>query len=188
MSKPHYSPRDMILKQDNIPLLLEELAMIGLDPKSDAVREKLTQALERARMDNKPTPVEEMDLSAGWDDFHEEYYLVVPDVYDPSNLVAVLFERLVAGGEEDPEEDLQEGQRLIQEYLGVIEEKEKISLREVKERLLHLTEEMKKALQLFDEEEYTEEEFDRLSAALDKAYFDPISEILEGVLVSIAGG
>jgi len=188
MEKPLYTGRDLVLKRDSIPELLDELTMLGIAPKTEVPRRGLDDSLELAKTENRPVVARDPGMTLGWDDFHGEYYLVVPDTYDPGNLVAVLFERLVSGGEEDPEEDLREGRRLIQEYLGVIEEKEKVSLRDVKEKLASLVTDMKKALRLFEEEDYSDEEFDRLSTALDKAYFDPISEILEGVLVTIAGG
>ena len=187
MGKPAYTERDVVLKQESVAELLEECSMMGSGLKTEARKKELTDCLERAKRENATVPVEALNLTAGWDDFHEEYFLVLPDVYDPRNLIAVLFERLVSSEEDDPEADLGGALSIIEKYLGVIEEKEKVSLRDAKEKLVDLTTEMKKALILFEEEEYSEEEFDRLSGALDKAYFDPISEILEGVLVTIAG-
>jgi hypothetical protein len=188
MEKPKYTERDMVLKQQSVPELIEECSVMGIGLKTDALRKQLADSLERAKTENSPVFVEPLKVTAGWDDFHEEFYLVIPDVYDPRNLVAVLFERIISSEEDDPEEDLRGARAVIESYLGVIEEKEKISLRDAKEKLFALTADMKKALLLFEEEEYSEEEFDKLSEALDKAYFDPISELLEGVLVTIAGG
>jgi vacuolar-type H+-ATPase subunit C/Vma6 len=46
---------------------------------------------------------------------------------------------------------------------------------------------MKDTMALFQEDEFSDKDLEKLSEALDKAYFEPISELLEGILVTIAG-
>jgi len=99
----------------------------------------------------------------------------------------VLFERLTTIEEEDPEMDRENALSLIETYLGIIEKREKISLEEIKKKLAELTRSMKDTLAAFQEDEFSDKDFEKLSEALDRAYFEPISELLEGVLVAIAG-
>jgi vacuolar-type H+-ATPase subunit C/Vma6 len=187
MAKFIYTENDVVLKQPEIGNLLEDCSLLGLNLNSADGRGELERGLAKARREESTVLVKSLNLVAGWDDTHEEYYVVLRDVYDPRNLMAVLFERIVSGEEDELENDLQNIRTIISNYLGVIEQKEKVSLQEAKERLITLSTDMKKALALFEEDEYSEEDFDKLSDALDKAYFEPISEILEGVLVTIAG-
>jgi vacuolar-type H+-ATPase subunit C/Vma6 len=187
MTKFIYTENDVVLKQPKIEDLLEECSLLGLNLKKAGPREELEKGFEKARREETTVLIKSLNLVAGWDDTHDEYFVVLRDVYDPRNLMAVLFERIVAVEEEDPEEDLRNIRKVISDYLGVIEQKEKVSLQDARERLFSLSAEMKKALALFEEDEYSEEDFEKLSDALDKAYFEPLSEILEGVLVTIAG-
>ncbi|MDR2588313.1 MAG: hypothetical protein LBC67_02695 [Spirochaetales bacterium] len=103
--------------------------------------------------------------------------------YDPRALVNLLYERLVS------REDAEEPRALVEKYIGVIEEKEKIPLAEIKEKTIRLGEALRGALALYEEDgdAYSETDIEKLSTALDAAYFDPLSELLEGVLVVIAG-
>ena len=187
MAKFIYTENDVVLKQQEIEDLVEDCSLLGLNMKSADSRGELERSLAKAREKESTVLVKTLNLVAGWDDTHEEYYVVLRGVYDPRNLMAVLFERIVSSEEDELEDDLQNIQRVISNYLGVIEQKEKVSLQDARERLIGLSRELKKALSLFDEDDYSEEDFDKLSEALDKAYFEPLSEILEGVLVTIAG-
>jgi hypothetical protein len=176
-----YTEHDYVLKQANIEDLIEDCSLAGMDIKKDEQRLELRKSFEKAQRTDTTVPVRALNLIAGWDDIHEEYYAVIRNFYDPQNLIAVLFERIVSGDDEDDAEEI------IEKYFAVIEEKEKISLAGVREKLIKITADLKKTLALYENDEYTEEDLNRLSASLDKAYFDPIAELLEGVLVTIAG-
>lgn len=181
MADPVYTEHDLVLKQESLYQIMEECSLLGINLQKEESRKELRRSLEQARSEGADVLAKSLNLVAGWDETHEEYFIVVRDVYDPRNLVAVLFERIVA------EDETVDVGTIIGRYLGVIEEKEKISLGEAKEKLVKLAADLKTALEIYEDDEYTEEELDRLSDSLDDGYFNPIAEVLEGILVTIAG-
>lgn len=110
---------------------------------------------------------------------------VVKNMYDPRNILETLYERLAAPKEGDAWGE--EACALVDEYLGLIEEKERVSLAETREKLKKLVINMNKTLDVYEGDEFSGEDLDRLYDALTKAYFDPVQELLEGVIVAIAG-
>jgi predicted nucleotidyltransferase len=115
----------------------------------------------------------------GKDPITNEYLLVIRNVYDPRNLLTVLFERLTTIEEEDPEKDKENALSLIETYLGTIEKREKVSLEELKKKLSELTRSMKDTLATFQEDEFSVQILKNYRSP-DRAYFEPISELLEG--------
>ena len=179
-----YCERDYVVKAFDAEGLLAECDCVGVvfSPEKETA---LRAALEEARRQKRPRSLPFLNLLAGWDEKRENYYLAVKDMYDPRNLLEVLYDRLVVEKAGDPESE--EAGSLVDAYLGVIEEKEHISLAETREKLTRLVADMGRTLELYEDGEYSEEELERLYDTLTKAYFDPVRELLEGVIVAIAG-
>lgn len=181
-----YTEHDFVLKSADIADILSGCASAGLD----VSREKaalLCGGLEKARREDTLVPLAALNLIAGWDEGRQEYCVIVKDMYEPRNLLAVLYERLVWERAENPEDEEKEIRGCIERYLGVIEKKEKIPLSETREKLAVLAIDMRRTLAVYGDEEYPEQDIERLSDSLDKSYFDPMTELLEGVIVAIAG-
>jgi len=178
--------RDYVIKASDAGGILAECDCVGLV--FSAKEEKaLRAALEDVRRQAVALSLPFRNLLAGWDEKREQYYLVVKNMYDPRNLLEVLYDRLVMERTEDPQRENEETSKIINAYLGVIEEKEHISLAETREKLTRLAADMRKTLDVYENDEYSAEELERLYETLTKAYFDPVLELLEGVIVAIAG-
>ncbi|MCL1817280.1 MAG: hypothetical protein FWG35_00025 [Spirochaetaceae bacterium] len=181
-----YCERDYVVKASDVGGLLAECDCVGLVFSAEK-EAALRAALEDARRQREPRSLPFLNLLAGWDEKREKYYLAVRDMYDPRNLLEVLYDRLVVEKTGNPEKENEKAGSLIGAYLGVIEEKEHISLAETREKLTRLTADMHRTLAVYEDEEYSPEELERLYDTLTKAYFDPVRELLEGVIVAIAG-
>jgi len=182
MTNPLYTERDLVLKGSTVEKLLDNCSRMGLCVQGSESRKDLVKCIDLARYERRPERCEEMHLTVGRDEDRQEYCAGSKDGYDPGPLVSVLYERLISVEEDDAGID-----GLIDGYLGVIEGKEKISLLDVREKLKNLTKEMSRTLRLYQGDEFSESDMERLSEILDSSYFDPIAELLEGVLVTIAG-
>ena len=188
------------MKASSFEELLAECDCVGLEfsPENE---EALRAALEDARRLLRDSSLPFWDpegpdgqparraatLLAGWDAADERYYLAVKGMYDPRNLLQILYERLVGERGGAAERETEDAASLIDAYLGVIEEKERISLAAAREKLTELAVDMWRTLDVYEDDEYSEEELERLCDTLTKAYFDPLRELLEGVIVAIAG-
>jgi hypothetical protein len=182
-----YTENDTVLKESLPERLIELFSSRVSDGDEAALGEKLTRLFEEARTGGKHLSLPERNLTLGWDDGFDQYFIVIHGLYDPENLMAILYERLVRFEKENLGEDIAECADLINRYIGVIEKKEKIDLAEIKSKLTETTSKMKETVYLFLEEQFNEEDIEKLSKALDHAYYEPITEMLEGVLVTIAG-
>ncbi|MFQ3621865.1 MAG: hypothetical protein SNJ78_13095, partial [Spirochaetales bacterium] len=182
---PLYSEQDLVLKHSEVEGLIQSAQTYGiLNPEQ---RSLLVQLLEKARVTGSWQELPELNAHVGREHSKGEYVLVIHDVYDPRNLLTVLFDRLTTIENPDPALDKALACELVDAYLGVIEKREKVDLKEAKEKLKQLSYSLKDTLPLFQGEEFNETDYEKLSQALDRAYFEPISEILEGILVTIAG-
>ncbi|MDR1933623.1 MAG: hypothetical protein LBQ57_12475 [Spirochaetales bacterium] len=181
MSKPAYTEQDYVLRSGDIEDILS-----GLDVSREK-KSELREGLQKARAGGGAAGLPALNLSAGWDDTREEYYIVIRNMYDPRNLLDVLYERLLWEKTEDPADPAGALRTNIEKYLGVIEKKEKISLAKTKEKLAEIAIDMRRTLAVYEDGAYSEEEMERLSGSLDRAYFDPITELLESVIITLAG-
>jgi hypothetical protein len=181
-----YTEHDYVLKACEAGELLEECRLAGLSFSAEK-EELLCGALEKARREDIDVPLPFLNLFAGWDEERGEYYAAIQNMYDPQNLLEILYERLLGERAENPAGGEQAIVPHVEAYLGVIEQKEKISLAQTKDKLKELVLDMRRTLALYEDGEYSEEDLERLSESLDKAYFDPIRELLVGVIVTIAG-
>ena len=174
-----YCEHDYVLKAPGVEEILGECGYMGMrfSPENEKT---LREDLEDARRQEAPRGLPFLNLLAGWDPRREEYCLVVKNMYDPRNLLETLYERLIMEKDEDPGP-------LVDAYLGVIEERENVSLAEARENLKTLAAQMRKVLDLYGDGEYSEQELIRLDETLAKAYFEPLRELLEGLIVEIAG-
>lgn len=183
--KPFYTEQDLVLKNADIAGLLHDTQSYGiLNPEQ---RSTLVKLLEEARFTGELKEFPDIHAHVGVDRESGEFLLVIHDVYDPRNLLTVLFDRLTSREEEDPQADKEHALELIEAYLGVIEKRERVDLHQVKQKLIQLTTSLKDTMALFQEDEFSDRDLEKLSEALDRAYFEPISELLEGILVTIAG-
>ena len=181
-----YTEHDCVIKNSDIEELLDACSMAGLNLE-ETDKDKLCAELENSRSKDEPVHIDLLNLIAGWDEPRREYYVVIKNVYNPQNIIDILYERLVWERPDNPEDEIENINTNIERYLGVIEMREKISLAETKEKIKTLTGEMRKTLAVLEGDDYSEEEIERISDSLDTAYFDPITELLEGILVTIAG-
>jgi hypothetical protein len=181
-----YTEHDYVLKASEAGELLAECRFAGLSF-SEEKEELFRRALEKARGEARAISLPFLNLFAGWDEGRGEYYAVIQNMYDPQNLLDILYERLLEEKAENPGGEAQAICSRIDAYLGVIEQKEKISLAETRDKLKDLALDMRRTLAIYEDGEYSEEDMERLSGSLDKAYFDPIRELLEGVIITIAG-
>ena len=179
MMRPAYCEHDYALWASGAGELLEECDCVGLKFSREK-EEALRAALEDARRQAEPRSLPFLNLTASYDEKQEKYYLVIKNMYYPRNLLETLYDRLIMEKTED-------AGSLVDAYLGVIEEKEHMSLAQAREKLKTLAADMRQILDLYGDSDYSENELKRLADTLSKAYFDPIQELLEGVIVAIAG-
>jgi hypothetical protein len=181
-----YTEHDYVLKSASAEDILFDCGLAGLkfSPAQEAL---LGAGLEKARREGKTVPFPGLNLSAGWNQRRQEYYIVIKNMYEPRNLLDILYDRLIWDKAENPEDEEQDVRMYIGKYLGVIEEKEKIPLAETKEKLAAIALDMRKTLAVYEDGEYSEADIEKLSDSLDRTYFNPITELLEGVIIAIAG-
>ncbi|MDR3200171.1 MAG: hypothetical protein LBT68_01820, partial [Spirochaetales bacterium] len=170
MENPLYTEHDYVLKSADIEDVLSGCGLVGLNFPREK-EDELRRGLEEARDRGGALPLPALNLSAGWDDSRGEYYVVIKNMYDPQNLLDILYERLVWEKTENPEEEAAALRENIEKYLGVIETKEKISLSDEQEKLTELALDMRRTIALYEDGEYSEEDIERLSDSLDRAYF-----------------
>jgi hypothetical protein len=181
-----YTEHDYVLKSANTEDILSECGLAGFKF-SRAQEAQLGAGFEKARREDTAVSLPALNLTAGWDETRQEYYIIVKNMYEPRNLLDILYERLVWEKAENPEDEDKEIRAHIGNYLGVIEKREKVSLAETKEKLASIALDMRKTLAVYADGEYSDEDIERLSDSLDRTYFDPITELLEGVIIAIAG-
>ncbi|MDR1627097.1 MAG: hypothetical protein LBT33_11220 [Spirochaetia bacterium] len=186
MRHPAYTEHDYVLQSDTTRGILADCGTAGLGF-SPAQEVRLVRSLEKARREGAAVPLPELNLSAGWDEGRQEYFVVIKNLYEPRNLLGILYGRLLRERAENPEDEAKDIRACIEKYLGVIEKKENVSLAETKEKLAALTLDMRSTLAVYEDGEYSDTDIEKLSASLDRTYFEPITELLEGIIVAIAG-
>jgi hypothetical protein len=174
-----YTEHDMVFKEPDAMRLVDQYLATGFVLNEPTLKGRILEAIEQARRGAAPV---EMNGPA-----IEAHYLVIHGAYDPENLVAMLYDHLVRFEEDELETDLAAAIDLIGRYVGTIEAKEHVDLSETRANLIDLTTKMKQTVHLFLEDQYSEDDIDHLSSALDRAYYEPLTEALEGMLVIIAG-
>jgi hypothetical protein len=181
-----YTEHDYVLKAATKKDILLDCDIAGLNF-SRAQKIQLEAAMEKARREGAAAALPALNLSAGWDETRQEYFIIIKDMYDPRNLLDVLYGRLLWERAENPEDEDKEIRAHIEKYLGIIEKKEGVSLSETKEKLAVIALDMRKTLSVYEDGEYSDMDIEKLSDSLDRTYFDPIMELLEGVVIAIAG-
>jgi hypothetical protein len=182
-----YTENDIVFKESDAERLVDQYLSTGFTMNEPTLRDRILEATEQARRRATPFEMTGPDIVLGWDDVFEAHYLIIRNAYDPENLVAMLYERLVRFEEDELENDLASSVELIGRYVGKIEAKEHVDLSETRANLIELTTRMKQTVHLFMEDQYSEDDIEHLSTALDQAYYEPLTEALEGMLVIIAG-
>jgi hypothetical protein len=181
-----YTEHDYVLKSADAAEILSGFGFAGLEL-SRAQEAELCEGLEKARREDKAILISALNLTAGWDEAQQEYYAVVKNRYDPGNVLDMLYDRLIRDRAENPEDEPGLIRAHIDNYLGVIEKKEKVSLAETREKLVAIALDMRKTFAVYEDGEYSDKDIERLSDSFDRAYFNPISELLEGIIIAIAG-
>ncbi len=148
-------------------------------------RENLDSLLKRAKKEGEVLTFEIPTILAGYDEDDDLFFVIHQDFYDPGNLLAVLFDKIFSYDDEDYLEGIDSANEAIELYFKKIEERESVDLREKKEELERLTSDFYKAFFIFCEREATDEEMEEYSQEIEKSYFEPVSEILNSVLVEI---
>jgi hypothetical protein len=182
-----YTEHDMVFKEPDAMRLVDQYLATGFVLNEPTLKGRILEAIEQARRGAAPVEMNGPDITLGWDEAFEAHYLVIHGAYDPENLVAMLYDHLVRFEEDELETDLAAAIDLIGRYVGTIEAKEHVDLSETRANLIDLTTKMKQTVHLFLEDQYSEDDIDHLSSALDRAYYEPLTEALEGMLVIIAG-
>lgn len=179
-----YDHNDIVLKEYTIHGTID--ATLHFFGATAGIRNKLEKALKQARKEKKTVKAGEVPAEAFYDEETGEYLIILKNSYDPRNLVAVLFDRIVEERDLELKEDLESGNKLIDNYLGRIEEKEKVDLAEYRKMIKSLAAEMKETIHLTNEHEFSEQELEHLSGEIDERYYGPIVEQMEEILATIS--
>jgi hypothetical protein len=186
VANPAYTEHDYVLKSADTGEILSGFGFAGLEL-SRAQEAELCEGLEKARREDKAIALPALNLTAGWDEARQEYYAVVKNRYDPRNLLDMLYDRLLWDRPENPEDEARLIRAHIDNYLGVIEKKEKVSLAEAREKLTAIALDMRTTIAVYEDGKFSDEDIEGLSDSFDRAYFNPITELLEGIIIAIAG-
>jgi hypothetical protein len=139
----------------------------------------------RARRPRSGLPSGLFGFRLHFDPEQEEYILIQPGVYSAANLLYALFDILVGTPSGNPDV-LQTGVfEDIDRYLGRIEEKEKRNFNKQKEELKRISGELIQTLAILDEQDFKEQDMEKLAAEIDKTYYEPLGLILQTLLIEI---
>ncbi|MBI9103315.1 MAG: hypothetical protein JEY99_12935 [Spirochaetales bacterium] len=180
-----YTESDLVFKDETanavISLYLEYLP----EDERKGVRSELNRVFKRAEKEKRAARSTGLDVRALFNKEAGEYILIKPGVYSPQNLLFVLFDILVEHPEGDAEELKADAYNLIDRYIGEIEGREGVNFLGQRENLKQLAGEMIETMCLLDEQEFKEEELEKLSNQIDSTYYEPIGMILQGILIDI---
>ena len=180
-----YTENDLVFKSDSINDVISQYSeFLGEDTPS-GFRNEVTRLLNKAVKEKRMAHSSGLDLEALYDKEKGEYILIKQGVYSPQNLLFNLFDLLVEHPEGDPAELKQDAGELIDRYIGEIEGREGMNFLGQRENLKQLCGEMIETMSILDEQDFRDDELEKVSDQIDKTYYEPIGMILQGILIDI---
>ncbi len=180
-----YTENDLVFKSETINDVISQYLEYLPEESREGVRGELNRLFKRAEKDKKRTHSAGLDLDAVYDKPQGEYILIKPGVYSPHNLLYILFDCLVEHPEGKIEELKAEAFILIDRYIGEIEGREGMNFLGQRENLKQLAGEMIETMHILDEQDFKDDELEKLSTQIDSNYYEPMGMILQGILIDI---
>lgn len=185
--KTFFTEKDLAFKSADPDELLE----MGLEYQGSVsgLRNELSKMISRSKKEGNQKG-QKSSFIAGFDHARKEYFLMIKELYEPHYLLSMLFELISETAVGDNiEEEIAIRIEQINSYLTEIAKNEEVNLDEEQSKLIQLTGQYLKTLQLYDEDDgLSDEELERLSDHFDSTFYDPFSKIIEAVLSKIQSG
>lgn len=182
-----FTEKDLAIKSKDP----DELVEMGLEYQGSisGLRNELTKMIERSKKEGLQKG-KKSSFIAGFDKGRHEYFLMIKDLYDPHYMLLMLYELISETAmSENEEEEIAIRLEQIHSYLDEIAKNESIDLESEKSEMLNLTDQYLKMLKMYGEDDdFSDEELERLSSHFDVTFFEPLSKIIETILSRIKSG
>jgi hypothetical protein len=180
--KTYYTEKDFVIKDTELNNTVNA-ALEFLGRKIPGARNTITNGLKKSEKQNEIIHSEQLNLYFCKDKKRDEYNVIRRDFYESTNLLYSLFDLCTEFYDElDFEKEILDRESFITAFLSEIEKNEKLNLNAEKQMLKDLVREMLKTLSVYNQEELTEDEAASISDTVDRAFYAPITEILETLM------
>jgi len=180
-----YTENDLVFKDETANGVISQYLDYLPEEEREGVRSELNRVFKKSEKEKRKTKSAGLDVAALFNKDMGEYILIKPGVYSPQNLLFILFDILVEHPEGDHDELKADANDLIDRYIGEIEGREGVNFLGQRENLKQLAGEMIETMCILDEQDFKEEELEKLSNQIDTTYYEPIGMILQGILIDI---
>lgn len=183
--KIYYTENDFVIKSENeTEIINATLDFIGRN--IAGTRNKIDKALKKAKKDKKPFFDTELGLDFVWDNARKEYNVIKKAFYEHTNIIHNLFDLITEFFDNSkPLDEKSKRLEYVDKYLDKIAEYEQMDFSKEKTKLKEIIEEMMETLAVYSEQELTEEEAESISDSIDNAFYKPIAEILENIILQV---
>lgn len=180
-----YTEKDFAFRSEDMDEILEFLEAYS-GQKTEGLRSELTKLGLRSKKTGSFFESQKCGFWVGYDRHRGDYIIFRKELYDPSNLFFVLFDLIVTPTDLSVEDEIESKAEAVERYFARATEMEGENFASEKEEVLKLTRQMTEVTRSFDDEEFDDEETERISEAIDKTYFAPLEAIFNGIIDRIA--
>lgn len=180
-----YTENDFSFRAETIDELSEFLEAYS-GRKIEGLRSELRRLSSRSKKDGRFYESLKTGFWVGFDPQRSDYIIYRKDVYDPANLFFSLFDLIISPTDTSIEEELELKNNAVNRYFAKAAEMEGESLDDEKDRVFAILRQMIEVIRSFDNDDFTEEETERISEIVDKTYFKPLEEIFNEIIDRIA--
>ncbi len=181
-----FNEKDCVFRGESEQSVINEYINSGADASQSGLRNDIEKLLKASKKDKKMKTSSKHKVDAFFDNERKEYFIIKRNFYDPKNVIAVLYEQLLES-KIDENEDLAYVEPIVNAYIGEVEKKEAIDLSSEKSDIIHIALEMKETLAMTAEDELSESELHKLCEEIDERFYEPLSKVLEDVLMKLVG-
>ena len=180
-----YTENDFSFRAETIDELSEFLEAYS-GRKIEGLRSELRRLSSRSKKDGRFYESSKTGFWVGFDPQRSDYIIYRKDVYDPANLFFSLFDLIISPTDTSIEEELELKNNAVNRYFAKAVEMEGESFDDEKDRVFAILRQMIEVIRSFDNDDFTEEETERISEIVDKTYFKPLEEIFNEIIDRIA--
>ncbi len=180
-----YTENDFSFRAETLDELSEFLEVYS-GRKIEGLRSELRRLSSRSKKDGRFYESSKTGFWVGFDPQRSDYIIYRKDVYDPANLFFSLFDLIVSPTDTSIEEELELKNNAVNRYFAKAAEMEGESFDDEKDRVFAILRQMIEVIRSFDNDDFTEEETERISEIVDKTYFKPLEEIFNEIIDRIA--
>lgn len=176
-----YTENDFSFRAETVDELSEFLEAYG-GRKIEGLRSELMQLGSRSKKDGRFYESPKTGFWIGFDPQRSDYIIYRKDVYDPANLFFALFDIIVTPTDSSVEEEIALKTDAVTRYFAKAAEMEGESFDSERKKVVEVLNQMTEVIRSFDNEDFNEEEMERISETIDKTYFSLLEDIFNGII------